>query len=483
MVSKYSSMKISRARFPLCLLIVPLLSSFTGFCGLSDEAHPGEWGGTMALANRNLGPQWSADGENIVFVRDVGRRSNGEFEDGSIYIAQTDGSSARRFTEGDGEYDVDYAPSISPDGRRVVYATSRHRTEWVFGREVTRSFEIEISNLDGSDRRRLTENGDIDTAPAWSPDGSRIAYLRIDDPNLTPRIDSINGGIYTMAADGSDLRWLVAFPTDEWDHAPYGTIWSYSGGPVWSPDGKLLAFPATLNEPSKPDTNSVTHTMLYSVGSDGSNTTRLFSAPFLSEDGAARIVLGRVAWSPDSQLIAFLNHDMASLKVYTVRPDGSDLTEVVDTQRKFAPHNSDEVPASLEWSLDGTRLLIGFDDHYRTIAPAAFTVNSDGTALTFIGRWSRVSWSPDGSSIAVMGPEDRGREITLSVVPLDGSDVRAVATISAEGDILFPSPDRTAAFLVVAAVGAGLSLTVGVGGFLIFRKWSCSRRADVGSHG
>ena len=71
----------------------------------------------------------------------------------AIYIVRSDGSDLRRISASIGEYDIDYWPDISPDGSRVVYSTSRHRSK----RPSHRNYEIETSKLDGSDRRRLTD--------------------------------------------------------------------------------------------------------------------------------------------------------------------------------------------------------------------------------------------------------------------------------------------------------------------------------------
>ena len=109
---------------------------------------------------------------------------------------------------GSAPYELDFAPDVSPDGTRIVYTTTQYGEigpAGFIGRALYRNFEIETSALDGSDRRRLTENGehDHDVAPAWSPDGNRIAFVR--EGYQAER------GIYVMAADGSNARRIVAF--------------------------------------------------------------------------------------------------------------------------------------------------------------------------------------------------------------------------------------------------------------------------------
>ena len=83
-------------------------------------------------------------------------------------------------------------PDFSPDGTRVVYGRDPERR----GRR-SYSKVIESSKLDGSDRKRLFDEDKLYAySPAWSPDGARIAFVWYT-------------GIYTMAADGSDVRLIV----------------------------------------------------------------------------------------------------------------------------------------------------------------------------------------------------------------------------------------------------------------------------------
>ena len=79
----------------------------------------------------------------------------------------------------------------SPDGTRLVYVTSRHQDG--------KGFDLEMSNLDGSNRRRLTEHaGPLGGAPDWSPDGTLIAFA--------------NYHLGVIGTDGQNERLISAFP-------------------------------------------------------------------------------------------------------------------------------------------------------------------------------------------------------------------------------------------------------------------------------
>lgn len=234
--------------------------------------------------------QWSPDGSHILF-------NAGPY----INAVDAEGSRVQRIADTSGEVSFDGAAhdhfgtmtyfDVSPDGSRLVYSTCRYpyppgeidyqfaegRPGWVLRRvsfniiqyvpyryaEIQRySFEIAVSNIDGTEPRRLTDNGAFDSYPVWSPDGTRIAFISDRsgrEGNVYPK------KLYTMAADGSDERLVY----DE-----------SANSPTWSPDGRLIAFVA----------DGAVHT----VRPDGSSLTRI------SETRS------RPAWSPDGQQLALV---------------------------------------------------------------------------------------------------------------------------------------------------------------------------------
>ncbi len=295
------------------------------YCSIFYEPHPDAWDSLLSSTNPRFTPQWSPDGDQVVFMQLVFMQPGyGDHEYGSIFVAQADGSRIRRILKSDDRYDLYYSPDVSPDGSGIVYATSRHlkASAW---QEVEGKFEIETSRLDGSHERRLTENIYLDTAPAWSPDATRIAFVRQDTWAASP-------GIYTISPDGSAERQVMAFRSFrlEGEENVADTLITY--GPTWSPDGKRLAY--VIIESVE---GHISRGVLYTIGIDGVGPTRLFAA-----DSSFTDYLGTApAWSCDGERVAFTHYEKrargGALSLYVINHDGSDLTKVVIVRRHRPP--------------------------------------------------------------------------------------------------------------------------------------------------
>ena len=142
----------------------------------------------------------------------TGRIAFGEcdgFGISQIVVVEADGSNRTVLTEGNAP---SWFPSFSPDGTRIAFV-----------REQPTASEIWTMRADGNDLMRLTSSG-VSVAPAWSPDGGRIAYS-IGELGRAKKI-------HIMNADGSgDRRLLESSPTEVDEIAP-----------TWSPDGLEIAF-------------------------------------------------------------------------------------------------------------------------------------------------------------------------------------------------------------------------------------------------
>ena len=120
-------------------------------------------------------PIISNDGEQIVF----GSQRHGDFD---IYIMNADGSNERRLTDREG---YDGGPWFSPDGKKIVWRawhpdSEQERADWrdamANNRIVAVPLDLWIMKTDGSNKKRLTNNGATNWAPSWHPDNQRIIF-------------------------------------------------------------------------------------------------------------------------------------------------------------------------------------------------------------------------------------------------------------------------------------------------------------------
>jgi TolB protein len=205
----------------------------------------------------DITPAWSPDGRRLAFTSD--RTGHNE-----IYVVNADGSGVRRVTH-------DESDSIhafwSPDGKTLIYCSARDNPDKGRAPE-GEVYEIYTIRPDGSNQRRLTRLGGINTYGSYSPNGKWIIFRKV--------LGERNSEIWVMRADGRDPKNLTNHPAfDAW--------------PQWSPDGRRIAF--TSNRRGRGEDYD-----LYLMNSDGSGLRRL-------TDVAGRNTSPK--WSPDGSRITF----------------------------------------------------------------------------------------------------------------------------------------------------------------------------------
>ncbi|HET9909496.1 MAG TPA: hypothetical protein VFQ23_22810 [Anaerolineales bacterium] len=187
-------------------------------------------------------PAWSPDGVWIAFMSD---RNGGN---PNVWVMEPDGSNPRQVTDMPG---ISEYPSWSPDSARIAF----HCT---FGRILsngTGDFEICVVNVDGTDLIQLTDTDGENKLPAWSPDGSKIAFQSNRDgwptlpdyepPGYDPR-EFGDDEIYLMNADGTDQTNITNNPRED-EEFP---AWSRDGHLVFSRYGCLIAITADGTGPT-----------------------------------------------------------------------------------------------------------------------------------------------------------------------------------------------------------------------------------------
>jgi len=177
----------------------------------------------------------------------------------------------------------DGAPAWSPDGTRIAFQSNRDL-----------NYEIYVMNADGTGQTRLTDNYPTpDWSPAWLPDGSRIAFVRDEDfgPERRGNLE-----IYVVNADGTGQTRLTS-------------NYANDGAPAWSPDGTKIAF----------ESNRDGNWEIYVMNADGTGQTRLTNNS--AGDWSP-------AWSPDGTRMAFVSSRDGNLEIYVMNADGTGQTRL-----------------------------------------------------------------------------------------------------------------------------------------------------------
>ena len=309
------------------------------------------------------------------------------FDDGSnIYIINADGSNMKKLTEnstGAPEYEIfnNVAPAWSPDGTRIAFFSDRdyqeHNNLW-------QSDEIYVMNIDGSDQTRVT----YDTIwgvfyPAWSPDGTKIVFLSDRDGNLE---------IYAVDLNTGDEKNLTNDPGAD----------GGARGASWSPDGTRIAFSRYTNGNAD----------VWIMNADGSNQRNLTNNP--AEDDCPR-------WSPDGKNIFFWSNRDGTESIYIMNVDGSN-------QRSLTNDPNGEVYSVLSLSPDGKRIAFEFEPPGTAPLNTDICVmNANGTKLRNLtnnphaDNWN-PTWAPDSKRIAFTSYRDGLRHIYI--VNIDGSELQ-----------------------------------------------------------
>jgi TolB protein len=250
-------------------------------------------------------PDWSPNGSRLVF-----HRSGNPY---AIYTVKADGSGLTRLspscsTSGPGvetQCEDGEGASFLPDGKRVVYTratgTVRHfpSGDWI------EHSDIVVRNVSGANlqvliRSRPYEGGYM--SAHFSPDGSRIVYVRENSPLTRP----VGGhALFVARADGSGRRQITPWSLDAGDN------------PDWSPNGRLIIF--------RSHESGSKQSQIYVVRPDGSGLRPL------TRFKAGTTVLS-YSFSPDGKWITFAKSGRGGEPdIFVMRANGTDIRPVTRT--------------------------------------------------------------------------------------------------------------------------------------------------------
>lgn len=283
-------------------------------------------------------------------------------DDGGIYIINPDGSGETHVANTGGGPEVqppgsaDGVPTWSPDGTKIAFV------------RFTSIYDIFVTDPDGSNQTNITNTPDeLESWPAWSPDGSKIVFLD------QPAGEGDTSDIYVMDSDGSNRTRL----TNDDVRQVYG--------PVWSPSGSKIAF---VGRPScyftgegEEQVEVCPDSEIYIINTDGTGQTNITNN--LRSDADPD-------WSPDGTKIVFSSTRDGTRDIYVMKSDGSEVTRL--TNDGF----EDGGPV---WSPDGTK--IAFSRYLGSNNNDIYTMNTDGTGQTNITNSPAYDEYPDWQPIPV----------------------------------------------------------------------------------
>jgi Tol biopolymer transport system component len=265
-----------------------------------------------------------------------------EAPDSDIYTVSADGAMPMDLTN-DPANDID--PAWSPDGTRIAFARDEQGERWVY-----------VMDASGGTVTRLQPGEE----PSWSPAGDEIVYV---GPN----------GLTVMNADGSDARPIK-------DDGPGGP----GGSPTWSPDGTQIAFLRV------PIDDEFGFAYLYVMDVDGGSVHHISDTAILDYRGG-------IAWSPDGEQILFTGSDW---ELHSVRADGTQERILTDDASKRAGVVSG-ISVDPAWSSDG-RFIAFIRNPAAGEDREVFTMRADGTEVERVTHdvieISGLSWQPVGES-------------------------------------------------------------------------------------
>jgi TolB protein len=280
----------------------------------------------------------------------------------AIAIVATAVLAAKLLVRSQGDW-KDGSPAWSPDGTRIAFYSERDGNA-----------EIYVMRADGTAVTRLTNTRADEGYPAWSPDGRTISFDSDRDGNFD---------VFAMNPDGTNVRPLTRHPARDVSAS-------------WSPDGRSIVFMSDREgggfdayrgapDPSAPATRVTRtgttwfpvfspdgQTLAFHVGRDvhvmpaaGGEPRRLTTDP---ANGMYP------SWSPDGRRIAFMSWRNGRTELFTMNADGSNQQRLVTMERGDA--------VDPRWSPDGAAIaFVHLPDGMNGGAAIVCTVNADGTAL------------------------------------------------------------------------------------------------------